>query len=111
MLGWLRYLLRQNNYNNVRLVEVLSNVVFEQCLVFSNYQNGAEEVGVCLTREGFSNQLIAGSMLQKDRTQAMTDFRECRFFSTYMITFVVSLRLISIANLKFDIYDVIYSNK
>ena len=41
----------------LRLIEILSHVTFEQCLVFSNYQTGAEEISVCLTKEGFSNQV------------------------------------------------------
>eukprot|EP00116_Pleurobrachia_bachei_P008479 sb/3468741/ len=62
-----------------RLIEILSSVVFEQCLVFSNYQSGAEEIKLALSKDGFSSELISGSMAQKQRSQTMSDFRECKF--------------------------------
>ena len=40
-------------------MDILSNVKFEQCLVFSNYKAKAEEMSDTLTKEGFNNQVCA----------------------------------------------------
>nr|CAD7460251.1 unnamed protein product [Timema tahoe] len=61
-----------------RLMELLSSVTFQQCVVFSNYQTRAESICNRLNANGWPAMSITGSQDQYARLKAITCLREFR---------------------------------
>ncbi|XP_067684072.1 uncharacterized protein [Haliotis asinina] len=62
------------------VIEILSGVSFQQCLIFSNLQTRAQNLCDELQRQGWPTACIAGSHDQKDRIEAMAKLKtyKCR---------------------------------
>ncbi|XP_070559652.1 uncharacterized protein [Ptychodera flava] len=62
------------------LLKLLSQVTFNQCLVFSNYQTRAQNLSDYLCSKGWPSTYIAGSQDQSQRLQAMSMLKkfQCR---------------------------------
>ncbi|XP_046340633.2 uncharacterized protein LOC124121640 [Haliotis rufescens] len=62
------------------VIEILSGVSFQQCLIFSNLQTRAQNLSDELQRQGWPTACIAGSHEQKDRLEAMAKLKtyKCR---------------------------------
>ncbi|XP_036358916.1 probable ATP-dependent RNA helicase DDX20 isoform X2 [Octopus sinensis] len=67
-------------YSAKAAIKILSSVVFNQCLVFSNLQSGAQSLAVQLEEQGWPTCCIAGSLDQKERNEAMASLKsfQCR---------------------------------
>ncbi|XP_048739061.2 probable ATP-dependent RNA helicase DDX20 [Ostrea edulis] len=62
------------------VIELLSSVNFQQCLIFSNLQTRAQNMADALISHGWPTACIAGSHDQKDRNEAMSQLKtyKCR---------------------------------
>ncbi|XP_061175888.1 probable ATP-dependent RNA helicase DDX20 [Saccostrea echinata] len=62
------------------VIELLSSVNFQQCLIFSNLQTRAQNMADALISHGWPTAYIAGSHDQKDRNEAMSQLKtyKCR---------------------------------
>nr|XP_022296950.1 probable ATP-dependent RNA helicase DDX20 [Crassostrea virginica] len=62
------------------VIELLSSVNFQQCLIFSNLQTRAQNMADALIGHGWPTACIAGSHDQKDRNEAMSQLKmyKCR---------------------------------
>ncbi|XP_071960533.1 probable ATP-dependent RNA helicase DDX20 [Antedon mediterranea] len=62
------------------LIDLLSNVTFQQCLIFSNLHTRAENLCDILCQKGWPSMFISGGLEQKQRLHAMSTFKkfECR---------------------------------
>ncbi|GAB1598876.1 probable ATP-dependent RNA helicase ddx10 [Argonauta hians] len=61
-------------------IKILSSVAFNQCLIFSNLQSGAQNLAAQLEEQGWPTCCIAGSLDQKERNEAMASLKsfQCR---------------------------------
>ena len=66
------------------LVQILSQVSFQQCLVFSNLQTRAEDLARELSRLGWPATHIAGKLEQQQRLEAYSELKGfvCRVLVT-----------------------------
>lgn len=62
----------------VKLVAMLSEIVFVQCMVFCNDKFRAEALATALSRQGWPAACITGSQAQATRMEVMEGFREAR---------------------------------
>ncbi|XP_041347800.1 probable ATP-dependent RNA helicase DDX20 [Gigantopelta aegis] len=72
---------KQQFDNKVKaVVDLLSNISFQQCLVFSNLQTRAQNLSDELQSQGWPTACIAGFHQQKDRNEAMAKLKtyKCR---------------------------------
>lgn len=62
------------------VIELLSSVNFQQCLIFSNLQTRAQNMADVLISHGWPTACIAGSHDQRDRNEAMSQLKayKCR---------------------------------
>ncbi|XP_062604795.1 probable ATP-dependent RNA helicase DDX20 [Saccostrea cucullata] len=62
------------------VIELLSSVNFQQCLIFSNLQTRAQNMADALISHGWPTACIAGSHDQRDRNEAMSQLKtyKCR---------------------------------
>lgn len=61
------------------LADILRNVSFSQCLIFSNYQMRAKYLNEKLTNMGWTVVQISGDMSQKERFQCIDSFRKKKY--------------------------------
>ncbi|CAI5732830.1 unnamed protein product [Hyaloperonospora brassicae] len=62
----------------VKLSVLLSEIVFEQCMVFCNDKFRAEALATALVKQGWPAACITGSQAQSTRLEVMEGFRESR---------------------------------
>ncbi|CAH0520409.1 unnamed protein product [Peronospora belbahrii] len=60
----------------VKLVAILSEIVFAQCMVFCNDKFRAEALATALSRQGWPAACITGSQPQTTRMEVMEEFRK-----------------------------------
>ena len=70
------------------LIRILSNAVFTQCLVFSNYQSKATSISNMLNRNGWSSIYITGAQSQVERLDVLNALRQykCRILLSTDLT-------------------------
>lgn len=80
--------IEQMKYKTEELTRILSNISFNQCLVFSNYQTRAESLSNNLNQKGWPSRFITGQQDQFTRLQAIDDLRQfkCRILSSTDLT-------------------------
>ncbi|ESO82336.1 hypothetical protein LOTGIDRAFT_223393 [Lottia gigantea] len=74
------------------VISLLSNIVFKQCLIFSNLQTRAQNLCSDLQSKGWPTSCIAGSLDQKERLQAMDQLKtyKCRvLISTDLVGYIL----------------------
>ncbi|KAK3103570.1 hypothetical protein FSP39_020216 [Pinctada imbricata] len=71
---------KQFEYKMNAVVDILSSVNFQQCLMFSNLQTRAQNISHSLNSKGWPTAYIAGSHDQRDRNEAMAKLKtyKCR---------------------------------
>lgn len=72
----------------VRLLEIIKNLPFQQCMVYSNFQSRAENLSKRLCKEGWPCTFISGSQVQAARVRAMDQLKKynCRVLITTDLT-------------------------
>lgn len=80
--------IQQMKFKTDKLINILSNLSFNQCLVFSNYQTRAESLSNNLVQEGWPSTYISGNQDQTTRLQTVEDLRQfkCRILSSTDLT-------------------------
>lgn len=61
-----------------KLASLLSEIVFNQCIVFCNDKFRAEALATALAAQGWPAACITGSQSQATRSEVMESFRACR---------------------------------
>lgn len=75
-------------YSYEAAIKIISSVSFNQCLIFSNLQSGAQSLAFKLEEEGWPTCCIAGSLEQKERNEAMASLKafQCRILISTDLT-------------------------
>lgn len=83
----------------VKLVSLLSEVVFNQCIVFCNDKFRAEALATALAAQGWPASCITGSQSQATRTRVMEQFRA--FNSRVLVSTDLTARGIDVDKVNF----------
>lgn len=87
------------------LIDVLTNLSFTQCLVFSNYQTRAESISNLLNNKGWNSTYISAAKTQIDRLNAVNQLKE--FKCRILLSTDLAARGIDAANVDLVInYDI-----
>ncbi|CAH1170292.1 unnamed protein product [Phaedon cochleariae] len=79
---------QQMKLKNEELLNILSNISFTQCLVFSNYQTRAESISNYLNQKGWTSMFISAAQNQSQRLKALNSLKDfkCRIMLSTDLT-------------------------
>lgn len=75
-------------FKNEELLNLLSNISFTQCIIFSNYQTRAENISITLNRNGWDSIFISSAQSQTKRLEAIEKLKnfKCRILLSTDLT-------------------------